>query len=404
MKTHLKNLLRSALCLLIAAIIWLPCVHFFFKPSSSDLPSPTALDISPLAQSLANRQLAFWRDPALRRLELDRMRATNAEWDFMGRTYFVLALANISLRDPATQAQNLPIIDAIIDETLHLESQEGMYHYLMWYARTKPFVEQPPRSLFVDSEIALMLAARRMVQEKSEYKALLWARLNACMERIEKSPVMLAESYPDECWAFDHCSALAALKLADILDNQDHSAFSKRWIASAKSHLLHPATGLLNSFATTQGKIGDGPEGTSLWMAAHCLQIVDPDFARDQYTRASKTFDRGALGFAWASEWPPGAPRADDIDSGPTIPILNLSTGSSGLAILAAASFNDQPKLTRLLTTLNLGGFPRYNASDQSLAYAASNQVGDAVLLYALVQGPLWQRALPPSPLGRGPR
>jgi hypothetical protein len=403
MKNHLTKTLRSALCLLLAAAIWLPCVHLFFKPSISDLPSASAAASAAsgggggggrLAQSLLNRQLALWANPADRQKQLDLMRQANPEWDFMGRTYLVLALANVSLRDPSTKPVNLQIIDAIIDETLRLEAQEGIYVFLMPYARTKPFIHQPPRSLFIDAEVALMIAARRMVQEKPAYKDPMWDRLNASIAQMQKSPILLAESYPDECWAFDHTTALAALKIADQLDNQDHSAFIQTWLKSAKKHLIDPKTGLLNSFATTTGTIGDGPEGTSLWMVVHCLQILDPPFAQDQYARASQSLDRGALGFAWASEWPPGTPRADDIDSGPTIPVLQLSTGSSGLAILAAASFNDTPKLTRLLTTLNLGGFPTYSDSGKDLHYAASNQVGDAVLLYALTQGPLWQKVL----------
>ncbi len=393
MPHRIKKSLRTPLCLLIAAALWLPCVHFFFKPSPMDLPAQTG--ISPLARSLADRQLALWANPQDRKKQLDLMRKTNPEWDFMGRTYLVLALANISLRDSSTTAKNLEIIDDIIDETLRMEAQQGIYIFLMPYARYRTFVEQPPRSLFIDGEIALMIAARRLVAEKLQYKDAMWSRLHAAIERIEKSPVMLAESYPNQCWAFDHTMALAALKLADKLDNQDHSPFINRWLASAKEHLVDFNTGMLNSYATTKGQAGDGPEGTSLWMTAHCLQLIDPEFAQDQYSRASRFLDHTFLGFTWASEWPSGAPRADDVDSGPTIPVVNLSTGSSGLAILAAASFNDRPKLTRLLTTLNLGGFPTPSPAG-GIYYAAGNQVGDAVLLYALTQGPLWKRALTP--------
>jgi len=43
------------------------------------------------------------------------------------------------------------------------------------------------------------------------------------------------------------------------------------------------------------------------------------------------------------------------------------------------------------MTSLNAAGFPvRKNGT---LRYQASNPVGDAVLLYALVQGPLWEKA-----------
>jgi hypothetical protein len=76
------------------------------------------------------------------------------------------------------------------------------------------------------------------------------------------------------------------------------------------------------------------------------------------------------------------------VDSGPIIPIVDVSAGSSGLAFVGAASFQDTPYLSALLTSLNYGGFPVQ--SKGRLRYCASNQVGDSVLLYAMVLGPLW--------------
>ena len=112
----------------------------------------------------------------------------------------------------------LETIDRIIDETLRLEKQEGMYFFLMSYAKTRPYVAQPARSLFLDGEIALMLAARRMLEEKQEYKALLTERVNLIADGLRQSPHLALESYPNECWIFDHCVALAAIRLADHLD------------------------------------------------------------------------------------------------------------------------------------------------------------------------------------------
>lgn len=77
-----------------------------------------------------------------------------------------------------------------------------------------------------------------------------------------------------------------------------------------------------------------------------------------------------------------------DIDSGPVIPGFGASASASGLAILAAAAFDDAKYLSVLLTSLEFGGFPTKRAG--RLRYQASNPVGDAVLLYAMTEGPLW--------------
>lgn len=379
----------SLLCLILAGVIWLPLVHLCFKP---DLGEYRKVDgMAPRARELAARHLEMWTDPALKSREISRMRGSNAEWDFMGRTFLVLSLSNMCLRDPSRQEDYLKVIDAIILETIEIEKREGPYIFLMSYARNGSFSTQPPRSLFIDGEVALMIAARRLVQEREDYKPLLHERVNAMARYMEVSPVLSGESYPDECWMFCNAVALAAIKLTDILDGTDHSPFLNRWVETAKSRLVDSRTGLLISSYTLQGQPLDGPEGSSIWMVAHCLQIVDPVFAQDQYVRARKELGREVMGFAYAREWPASWTGPADIDSGPIIPGLEASAGSSGLALLGAASFHDDAYLTKLITSLNLGGFPI--RSEGRLRYAAGNQVGDAVLLYSLVTGPLWDRA-----------
>ena len=154
----------------------------------------------------------------------------------------------------------------------------------------------------------------------------------------------------------------------------------------------NPASGLLISSFTWQGNRLDGPEGSSVWMAAHCLQLIDADFARDQYRRARQQLGRSVLGFGYAMEWPQAARGPLDVDSGPVIPVLEASPSSSGLALVGAAAFGDDAFLDALRTSLNFGGFPQRRGT--GLAYCSSNQLGDAVLAYALSQGPLWAEAL----------
>lgn len=317
------------------------------------------------------------------------MRASNAEWDFMGRTFLVLSLANMSLRDTNRAAAYVPVMDAILDETLRLERERGMYVFLMDYARGGRYVAKPERSLFVDGEIAIMLAARRMVAERADYRPLLQERVAAMIAAMRQSKALLAESYPNECWMFDHAMALAAIRAADALDGTDHRAFAREWLDTARQQLTHPATGLLCSSFTVDGVTGDGPEGSTIWWVAHGLQVVDRAFAADQYVRAKRELAREACGFAFAREWPASWQGPMDIDSGPIIPGLQVSAGSSGLAFVGASAFGDREYLQKLLASVYLAGFPVRRRGE--LKFCASNQVGDAVLLYAMTLGPLWQ-------------
>jgi hypothetical protein len=382
----MKKLLMMLLALVLAAAIWLPCLHLVFAKPVSDFRRSEG--ISPKAKQLAARHLQLWQEPEMRADELQRMRASNAEWDFMGRSFLVWSLANMGLREPASKKVYLETMDRIIEETLRLEKTNGMYFFLMPYAKGAPFVTKPERSLFLDGEIALMLGSRRMLEEKTEYKELMTERLKIITEELKHSPHFVLESYPDECWTFDHCLAFDAMKVEDYLDGTDHSQLIHDWIAMAKDKLVDKQSGLLIASFSTDYTPSGGPQGSSLWMVAHCLQILDSDFAQDQYQRARKQLGEVTLGFGYAHEWPPTWRGLANIDSAPIVPVFNISAGSSGMAFIGASAFGDEAFLKALNATVDFAAFPaRQNGR---LRYCASNQVGDAAMLYAATLGPMW--------------
>ncbi len=372
----------------MAAVIWLPCVHFFFRPDVSEFLDSDG--ISPKARRLSQRHVRLWTEADLREAALAKIRTANAEWDFMGRSFFVWSLANMAIRDEQFRPDALRAMDAIIDETIRLERDEDMYFFLMPYARRRPWVLSPARSQFIDGEIALMLALRQLVEEKSEYKPLLVERVRIMIERMEKSPVLSAESYPDECWTFCNVIAVSAIRINGHLDGADHSEFINDWLETAKTRLIDRKTGLLVSSYTLDGKHLDGPEGSSIWMVTHCLSLLDEDFARDQYKRATEHLGRSILGFGYAREWPDSWTGPMDIDSGAVVPGMGLSVGASGMAFIAAATFDDKQFYRSLATSLEFAGMPIED--NTGLRYETSNQVGDAVLLYSMSLGPAWQK------------
>jgi hypothetical protein len=376
-----RQLLLGSVSLGAAAALWLPGLHWLFASSASSAASRV--------QKLAARQLALFEDLTTHVGEAARMRHTNAEWDFMGRTFLGYALAEMALADTAGRPRYLAALDAIIADTLRHERADGMYYFLMPYARGGEFRQQPARSLFLDGELALLLALRRLVAEREDYRPLLAERVEAMTQRMSAAPVLSAESYPDECWTFCNTVALAAIKAADVLEGTNHDALARRWVERARAQLVDPSTGLLVSSYTLDGRTRDGPEGSSLWMASHMLRAVDPAFAEDQYRRAKRELAREVLGFGYAAEWPARHRGNTDVDSGPIVPGLDVSGGSSGLAFVAASSFGDRSYLQALLATLDFAAFPVEESG--RLRYCASNQVGDAVVLYALSIGPLWQ-------------
>lgn len=387
-ETKSRVLVRALVAMSVGLLLWLPVVHVFFAPQMQAYVHPTKM--APQVEKMLHYQLRHWRDPASRQKVLARLRGSNAEWDFMGRSFLVWALANLSLRQPTKKAQYLAIMDAIIDDTIRLEKAKGMMFFLMPYAKHKPFVMQPPRSQFLDGEIALMMGVRRMIQEHKRYKQLMLARVKVMVARMPKSPTLSLESYPNEAWTFCNTTSLAAIKLSDVLDQTNHEGLFRAWIKRAKEKLIHKPSGLLISAFTLDGKVLQGPEGSSIWMSIHNLMLIDPAFARAQYKLAKSALVRQVMGFAYAKEWPASWKASADIDSGPIVPFLGASAGSSGLAFVAAGALSDHKLLGQLLASLQLAAFPLQ--TKESLRFLASNQVGDAVMLYSLVQGPLWKK------------
>jgi hypothetical protein len=384
-----KKVTAGLTTLAVAAILWIPCLHFFFTKRAADFRQADGL--SPKAQQLAARQLQLWSDSHLRQRETDRMRARNPEWDLMARSFLVWSLAEMGLRNPTGKAEYLKAMDRVIQETLQLEREHGIYFFLMPAAKNRPYVLQPARNHFLDGEIALMLASRRFLEDKPDYQPLLRERIELMLARMQQSPVLSAESYPDTCWTFDNLISLCAVRLADCLDGTDHSQFLRQWLDVAKQKLMDNQTGLLITSYTTAGQPLKGPEGSSIWMVAHCLRLLDDGFARDQYQRARKEFGRTLAGFAWSSKCPASGKGPLNTDAHPTIPFLEISAGASGMAFIGASSFGDADYLSALAATLDFSAFP--SAKEGRLKYSAGNEVGDATLLYATVLGPLWEKA-----------
>jgi hypothetical protein len=340
------------------------------------------------ADALFAHQLALWNDASWAS-EQSRNRATNPEWDFMGRTFLTYALAERARTHPEERDRDLAQMDALIEQTLRDEREHGMFYFLMPYGRAKPFVVEPVRSQFLDGEIALMLAERRSVAEKLEYQPLLQERVRLMEQRMRQSPVLSAESYPDECWTFCNAIALAAIALSDQLDGTDHRSLLDGWVRVAKERLIDPKTGLLVSSYHLDGKSMDGPEGSSIWLVAHMLKAVDPEFARDQYQRAKSELAVEIDGFGFSREWPHSRPGSLDIDSGLVVPVIGASPSASGFALLAAQSFGDDAYLESLHRSLDFAAFPERTSTGE-LHYLASLPVGDAVLLYATTITPEW--------------
>jgi hypothetical protein len=282
------------------------------------------------------------------------------------------------------------MIDGLVQSQIDDVEAHGQRWFLMDYANAAPFRDESGRSVFVDGEIALVLGARRFVRDDADVALAHRARVEALAAQFERSPGLVPESYPDEAWLFCNTNALVAIRMADVLDGTDHQALIDRWVANARARLVEPETGLLGSEFTWSGDPQDGPEGSSLWLVAVNLRLLDPAFAREQYDGARDALVRDVLGFGYAREWGAGWQGPVDVDSGPLVPILEASPSSSGFALMAAKAFGDARTYASL--TRSLGAADLVTTVDPRVAALAANPMGDVIVLHALTFGPLWEK------------
>ncbi len=366
-----------ALAYLLAAAVWLTQLHRFYQPSPED------------AALLARGQAKALADGEVRAAENAHVRRVNPEWDLMRRMYLALSFADLALSDVAHRDAHIETLDLVVDDLLAATHSDDPYHFLLPYALGAPWKGEG-RSLFLDGEVALVLAARLLVGPRPDLEAPLRRRIDAIVHAMDASPSLSGESYPDEAWTFCNTTALAALRLDDARTGGDHHDLAQRWIAHAKAHFVDARSGLLFSRYRYDGTVMEGPEGSSVFMAAHNLLLWDRPFAEQQYARARSLLTFEILGFGLAREWPLGG--SADVDSGPVIPLLGASPGASGMALLGARAFGDVATAHALERSLRFTGAPERGADGET--FRAAGPMGNAVVLHAVTQGPLWALAI----------
>jgi hypothetical protein len=377
-----RSFLAASLAGMTATGASLPLLRWGLSPSEGMLDRDGPL--APEVRALLERHLRLWEDSSP--LNLQGLRAQNPEWDFMSRTFLALAFACAGLREP--NPRYLRAIDRIIEDTLATEASRGMHHFLLPYSKRAPFADPGGRSLFIDGEIAVMMGCRRLLQDTPRWQAPFAERIRFIDESLSRGPIGSGESYPDECWSFCNSFGLLALRMSEALDGDSHRERIDTWLHMAREHLIDPTTGLLVSSYSWDGRHLDGPEGSSLFLTAHNLRLLDPALGVEQYARGKQALGRSFLGFGFSREWPTSWVGPTDIDSGPIVPILQGSPSASGFMILAARSFCDEPTFRSLVSALHLVGVPK--TTDGARRFLSSNAIGDAVITYGLVAGPVF--------------
>lgn len=210
----------------------------------------------------------------------------------------------------------------------------------------------------------------------------LLADSKALAAAFDASPTPFLTAYPGQAWPCDSTVAIASLRLADtVTGGATFAPTVARWVQRSQ-RLLDPETGLLPHYvdASTGARV-DGSRGTSQAIIQRFLPEIDQAFAREQYlTFRDQFLDRPFFLGPAVREYPRGVDGAGDVDSGPLIRGISLST--TVVALGAAQAQGDSSLAGALANLGEFAGLPVNDFATKRYAFGLV-PIGDAFLAWS---------------------
>ncbi|MCO8270624.1 hypothetical protein M1L60_08435 [Actinoplanes sp. TRM 88003] len=213
---------------------------------------------------------------------------------------------------------------------------------------------------------------------------------------FDASATPFLASYPGQAWPVDSTVAIASLRLHDKLRTPAYDVTVIRWLANVQAR-LDPATQLMPHTADVEtGEPTSGAQGTSQSIINRFLPEIDPDFARQQYTRFRTWFLAAPLGLGpTVREYPVGVSGPSNVDSGPLV--LGVSLSATVVTIGAANVHGDESLADGLARFGEVAGLPVHTPWSKRYAFGAA-PIGDAFLAWSKSAHPWVATPVPPPP------
>lgn len=315
------------------------------------------------------------------------------EWAIGTYSMLVAALTNLSQLYPETRAENLPLIEGLIEGAMAAPLRA--FDTSAWGGDALATLETGQGHAGYLGHLAFMLGAHRFAGGDARYEAKLEGVCAALARRVELAGASAhcIETYPGERYVMDNVVVMAALANADrVLGRRVGGAAVKRWLEQARGPLLDPGTGLLAFEVGLRGERLQGGRGSGAGWDSFYLPFVDAGLAAAQWAEVEKRMVARRLGFTGVLEFPPGVDGAADVDSGPVI--LGLSMSGTGFAVAGARHAGNGALVRELLWTAELAGCTVQ--WDGRRRYLFAPLVGEAIML-AMKSATPWRPVVPSS-------
>ncbi|GIE92433.1 hypothetical protein [Actinoplanes regularis] len=254
----------------------------------------------------------------------------------------------------------------------------------------------PPYGVFYAGWTNWLRGGLLTLRDDPAQRARFAADSQALAAAFDASATPFLAAYPGQAWPCDSTVAVASLRLADSVTGTSRFAPTvDRWVDRARG-LLDPATGLLPHYVdASTGAPVTGARGTSQAIIQRFLVDVDPAFARAQYLLFREKFLARPLGLGPAiREYPRGSDGPADVDSGPLL--LGVSLSTTVVTLGAAQAQGDDSLAAALAGFGEFAGLPLSTPGTKRYALGFV-PVGDAFLAWSKTALP-WTGPMPPAP------
>jgi hypothetical protein len=371
MSSLLRRIRWRWVVVLLALIAWAAYSRPTYQP-----PSSTTMR---LRLNYLERVIGEGIEPATALGKLTKM---NPEWGLFTLSFSTYALANLAGQQPGLRQEAAETIGRAIRLALLAPIRQPFE-----FSSSADYADHSlPSSVLYLGHLNLMLGCHRQLVPDSPYRHLHDSLSAALYVRYQQEPGGNLMSYPNLRWVPDNTVALASLALHSQLTGSHYAEAGQHWVATAKTRLLAPQTGLLASRIDEQGRVIEEPRGSMLGWSIWFIARFDSAFARQQYQRyqAANSTNLGVLRF-YKERFGSFATGVGDVDSGPLI--LSYGIPATAFAFADAVTLGDWRNAQRLRRVISLGS--REIKDGNELRYGVRlvnldvNPLSEALLLWA---------------------
>jgi len=308
----------------------------------------------------------------------------NGEWLF--GTYMMAAMGagQMAIEQPNQREQCLAVMEKALDKLFAKHTRA--FDRSQWGADAIETLDDPAQHHAAYLGYANMaLSLHRLLKPESRYAELNDRITAALAARLDSSPLLLLETYPNEMYPVDNSAVIGSIGLYDRATGADHSDLLMRCEKKLRSNYIDNASGLMiQAVNSDTGVAVDQPRGSGTALGLYFLSFSHPKLAAELWQVMATKQKGHVLNFGMMREYPPGVSGWGDVDSGPVI--FGYGVSPSGFALAGARIFGDEDTFRALYATTVLFGGPG-EAGDRH-GYLVGGPIGDTILFAMLTAQP----------------